>query len=384
MALDCLYPLVGLTNTSCNCWDDDKPVDFTEQNVSTSGLYISQPDTIPLRWANGSADCENGGVIELLISARNKGIREFTKNFMTAVQVNMENPYLPFTQIGDNYSNRAHPVYDTAAGIYFEPYRIKGGMLTISGVQLSFWSGVVASTDIDVNLYSSLNPTTILRTATVTVTGNKEFFSADFATPFIFDLKDIRRDQNEKFFLAYDIPVGFQPVSNDTERTACCGNRASKEELNPYLQIMCNLGGAQAATQSDLIDNPTRSDSTMQGMLVSAYFSCDYYSWLCNLSQSPDQSIAVASGERLALGMALSDGIQAQSIVSLANSLLMSSRVNKLTLISDPKKLYHIRGHYQKIADLAIRNLVFNMPKDATDCVRCRENNIIIKAPIMA
>ena len=383
MSLECLYPLVGLTDTPCPCWDADKPVDFDDLNESRSGLYVSQPDTIPLRWVNGPADCENGGPIELLIAAREKGVRDFFKGFLTAVQVNMENPYLPFDKIGDEYSNRAQTVNSTSAGAYFEPYRIKGGMLTITGVKLAFWSGVTASTDIDVNLYSSLDMTTVLKTATVTVTANRQFFEADFATPFVFDLKDIRRDQNEKFVLAYDIPSGFIPVKNDTERTACCGSRLTKVELNPYLQISCNIAGAQAATQSDLIDNRVKGYNTMQGLIIKADFNCDYYSWLCNLSQSPSENIATASGERMYLGLALSDGIQAQSLVSLANSLLMGSRVNRVSLIDDPKKLYHIRGHYKKIADNAIRNLAFNMPKDVTDCVICRENNQIVKSPIM-
>ena len=62
MSLTCLENIVGLSETACNCWDAEKPVDFDALNASSSGLYVAAADTIPLKWANSSADCENGGL----------------------------------------------------------------------------------------------------------------------------------------------------------------------------------------------------------------------------------------------------------------------------------------------------------------------------------
>ena len=45
MSLTCLNNIVGLSSTSCNCWDAEKPVDFNTLNASSSGLYVAAADT---------------------------------------------------------------------------------------------------------------------------------------------------------------------------------------------------------------------------------------------------------------------------------------------------------------------------------------------------
>ena len=84
MSLDCLNNIIGLSKSSCDCWDSEKPVDFTALNESLSGLYVSQPNTITLRFTNGAADCENGGVWELLQQAREDAVRDLVSDFLAA------------------------------------------------------------------------------------------------------------------------------------------------------------------------------------------------------------------------------------------------------------------------------------------------------------
>ena len=85
-SLPCLDNVIGLSSTNCNCWDDTKPVDFATLNASSSGLYVAESDAIPLRWANSAADCENGGLWDLLIKSREKAIRGFVADFLGEVQ----------------------------------------------------------------------------------------------------------------------------------------------------------------------------------------------------------------------------------------------------------------------------------------------------------
>ena len=75
--IGCLENIVGLSSSPCNCWDSSKPTNFATVNESKSGLYIASPDKIPLTFTNSAADCENGGVWELLVAMRQKAIKEF-------------------------------------------------------------------------------------------------------------------------------------------------------------------------------------------------------------------------------------------------------------------------------------------------------------------
>ena len=120
----------------------------------------------------------------------------------------------------------------------------------------------------------------------------------------------------------------------------------------------------------------------MQGLRLNASLECDYYTWLCDLAQKP-AAVTVASGQRLRLGMALADGLQAKAIVNLVDSILVSGRINHYSMVLDPKQLYQIKGHYLKIYRAAINNLVYYMPADVSDCLVCQKNKRLVKSQIL-
>ena len=380
MSLDCLNNIIGLSASACNCWDAEKPGNFNELNESKSGLYVMQPDTVPIRWSNSAADCENGGVWSLALNARSQAIRDFLSDYLAATKQVKAEQFLPFTKIGDNYYKKAETVNASTAAVWLEPYEIRGAKLRIDSVEIAFWDGIAAPQSVDINIYSSLDFTTPKATATATVTANKQFFKATFATPFIYNLGDIRSDLNERFYITYTIPAGARPVSNQIEKGCQC-SRATKYRNNPYLQVM-TLGGAQAATVADLDGSPVYGSANMNGLYLNASLQCDYYSWLCDLAQKPD-AVTVASGQRLMLGMALADGLQAKAIFNLVDSILMSGRINHYTMVLDPKQLYQIKNHYLKIYRAAINNLVYYMPADVSDCLVCQKNKRLNKGQIL-
>jgi hypothetical protein len=316
----------------------------------------------------------------LALNARTQAIRDFLSDYLAATKQVKAEQFLPFTNIGDNYYKKAETVKANTAAVWLEPYEIRGAKLRIDSVDIAFWDGIAAPQSIDISIYSSLDFTTPKATATANVTGNKQYFTATFATPFIFDLGEIRSDLNERFYIAYTIPPGARPVSNQIERGCKC-SKATKYRNNPYLQIMC-LGGAQAATVDQLNGNPVFGSSNMNGLYLNASLECDYYSWLCDLAQKPD-AVTVASGQRLMLGMALADGLQAKAIFNLVDSILMSGRINHYTMVLDPKQLYQIKNHYLKIYRAAINNLVYYMPADVSDCLVCQKNKRLIKSQIL-
>jgi hypothetical protein len=379
MSLDCLDKIVGLSATACTCWDSTKPVDFNTLNQSTSGLYVSQPDTIPIRWTNSAADCENGGIWSLIQQARDKAVRDLLSDYLAETKRVKQEQFLPFTKIGDDYYKAAETVHDTTAAVWLEPYEIRGAKLRIDSIDIAFWDGILAPTNVDISIYSSLNLSTPIDTATATVNGNKEYFTATFASPVIIDLGNIREDLNERIYFVYTIPAGARPVKNNIEKGCQCNNR-NKYRENPFLQILC-AGGTQSDSVLNLGSNMYGS-ATMNGLVLNASMECDYYSWLCDLAQKPNDSTLIG-GQRLALGMALADGIQAKAIFNLAASILMSGRINHYTMVLDPKQLYQIQNHYIKIYRMAIKNLVYYMPADVSDCLVCGTDKRMVKNQIL-
>jgi hypothetical protein len=379
MSLDCLNNIVGLSDTDCNCWDSSKPADFGTLNESLSGLYVSQPNTIPIRWTNGAADCENGGVWDLLIQARKDAVRDLVADFLAANSQVRKVQFLPFTKIGDPYYKRATLVRGNVAGAYIEPYDIRGGKIRVESVDLTFFSGVTAPLSVDISIYSSLDLNTPLATATANITANKVTATAVFPTPFIIDMGDIREDLDERFYFLYDIPTGVTPVYNDTERGCNC-SRKTKYRDNPYLQVM-QVGGAQTDAVSNVLVN-TLSSGGMNGLVINASMECDYYSWLCELAQKPNE-LTSQGGQRLKLGMALADGIQAKAVANLAQSIINSGRINYYTMVLDVKPLYIAMNSYLKIYQKAIDNLVYFMPEDVTDCLVCATDKRMRKNQIL-
>ena len=379
MSLDCLNNIIGLSDTECTCWDSSKPVDFVTLNESLSGLYVSQPNTIPIRWTNSAADCENGGVWDLLIQARKDAVRDLVADFLAANSQVRKVQFLPFTKIGDPYYKRSTLVRGNVAGAYIEPYEIRGGKIRVESVDLTFWSGVNTPISVDISIYSSLDLNTPLATATANITANKVTATAVFPTPFIINMGEVREDLDERFYFLYDIPTGVKPVFNDTKRGCNCG-KSTIYKNNPYLQVL-KVGGVQSDIVTNVLVN-TLSSGGMNGLVINASMECDYYSWLCDLAQKPNE-LTSQGGQRLKLGMALADGLQAKAVANLAQSIINSGRINYYTMVLDVKPLYIIMNSSLKIYQKAIDNLVYYMPEDVTDCLVCNRDKRMRKNQIL-
>lgn len=374
--LDCLANIIGLTSSDCNCWDTDKPANFGDLNESSSGLYVAESDTIPLRWTNTSVDCENGGIWDLIIKSRKKGVDEFFSDFLQRVEKKKEQRYRPFSIIGDKYFSSRDVVTHNTLGVYIEPARVKGGMLEVEGVELAFYEGVTVPTNVTVNVYKSTDFNTPIATKTGVVTSNQTFTAIDFDTPLLIDFSGSRPDKDERYYFLYDLPTGLLPVNNDYKLKACCGKNNLLE--NPYLELMEVKG-----VQMDTVSNAGAQISSIKahGMTIKAKFNCDYYSWLCDLAVNP-KKVFDTSGGRLMVGMALSEAIQAKSVIKLATSILKSSRINHFTMLDGKEGLYITINHFKKQYEEAMDNLIYYMPEDTNDCLKCRRDKRIIKRNI--
>ena len=89
------------------------------------------------------------------------------------------------------------------------------------------------------------------------------------------------------------------------------------------------------------------------------------------------------SGDRLRLGMALADTLQAKSLMFLIDSILTSGRINYYTMVLDPDMLINKHKYYSEIYNNGIDNLVYYMPSDVTDCLVCSNDKRVHKSQIL-
>ena len=376
--LDCLQNIIGLSDTDCDCWNDTKPTGFAEINASLSGLYVLNSDTVPINMANAGVDCSTGSIWDIAIKGRDNAIAQVMKDFLNGVNSKLDQRFAPFKTIGDDYYRSAEVVHNTAnyAGFYIEPYRIKGGSITVNSVDINFFSGITAATNVTIEVYSSRDFGTALNAATVSVTGNKEVFTATFSTPLVIDLTNSRPDKNERLYFVYEIPTGAKPINNNILQGCGCGS-SNKYKDDPFLMVLKNQGGVQSETINN-IENGYFS-STMNGLVLNAIFDCDYYSWLCELSQTTE---TVSFGGRLNLGWALADAIKAWATMYVIDTILKSKKIGYYTMVLDPEILVQEIQRQKQIYDNGIDNLVYHMPNDVSDCLICKDRSFINKNTI--
>lgn len=367
--LDCLSNIIGLSDTTCGCWDDSKPQNFSELNVSDSGFYLLDPSVVPITTVQAGANCETGSLWDFAINARDRGIKDTINAFVQGINSKFSDRFEPFQQIGDNVSNKAQNVRvgSNYLGVYIEPYRIKGAKIKVNSIDLTFWTGTTP-TNIDIEVYDSLNLATPLAVATASVVMDRVKATAVFSTPFEIDLTDIRDDYNQRFYFVYQLPSGFMPVQNKTV-IGCNCSAAIVYRDNPYLKVMCKPVGVQSVDVSSL-DKPY-TVGYMNGLVLNTTFECDYFSWLCDLSTNINNPKV---GGRMNLGLALMDAIKARSTAYLLDSILKTKRINYYTMILEEESI-HNRVHQQNaIFENAIHLLVEEIPSDISDCLVCKKD----------
>lgn len=378
---DCLQNVIGLSNTSCDCWDSDKPIDFATLNTSNSGLYLSQPDTIPVKVTNTAADCEQGGVWDMLVTARDRGIKDVVSMFIELVQARLTETRTTFQNfVGTSTKNNfVIPAFDYQ-GIYFRPYYIKGGALVIDKVQLAL-TNITAPVDVDVFVYRGSDLTTSLGSTTVTLTASGQFAESSFSTPIAIDLGTIRDDEDEKIFVVYELPSGARVVNNETEiGCGTCGGYKARLKRNPQLEWNCEINGFESDSIANL-NTIRRASSYARGLRVNTSFYCDWWSWLCDIATNLNTIVSIG-GQKANLGMQLADAIQAASVARLAEAIVNSPNMNRYSIVMDDVFYYKKISHYRKMAAQWIAFIADNMPEDVTDCLRCKDNGRLGKTRI--
>jgi len=380
MLENCLKNLVGLSRSDCSCFDTDRPTDF---NTSYSGLYIS--DGLSLKVTDSAADCEQGGVWDILQTSRDRAINEFTMDYMHGIEARYGDKYTPF--YSSNHKDRfigkknissafVSPISDFAA-LRLDPKCIKGGILTIEGVELAL-RDIAIPTTVEVNLFSSEDLSNPIDVVSIKLTSINTFTYEAFSTPFQIDLSDSDFDNGEiNYFLAYKIPSGSK-IPRTKIYDGCNCSKGSKIKYNPWAQYLDAYG--VSSDEFSNLDRAKYTNSFTMGLRVKATASCNKITWLCELANDFNELMTLGDKDfKYASDLAQIINVRAKEIV--LDTVLRSPNINRLTMFAKDG-VRDLRNRYRKQYAEYLQWFLQYMPLHRNDCLTCHNNRNVSKNTI--
>lgn len=370
---DCLNNIIGLSQTTCTCWNTGKPADF---NTSDSDIFLT--DLEPLNTVEGLVNCENGSIWDVLEQSRTEAIKRFIADANGLLLQKWQLKRQPYTgKIGETTTRNIKTLTQTYGGLTAYCADIISGTATITAIGTLFEKdGTVDVTIVD-NLGNSYG------TYTLTTTAMR--YCNNTITPLILDLHtdDI---QHIEYFFYYTYNANNKPLKNNLHCN--CGhfkpiwsinkpyfNDSSIEPRYNWAKWMM-VGGFEVTDLNDLSD-PDKAiygSNELNGLTIDVQLKCKTAEVFCKDSLNYDSN-------PLANAMALAIRFKAAHI--LVNKLLVSQDLNRDILTNreawmDQTKVWDT--DYQNYLGYVVNNVYIK----TNDCFECKDMIKAMKAGIFA
>lgn len=343
MALDCLTGLVGLANRDCPCVSGGRPSGW---NDSESGYYLDDREYgFPVKsslYAN--TDCGEDSIWDTLAEAREQGIRDVKSDLQQALETVRESGVINWRGlIGKAEGTGSNISTNTYAGVQLRPRRrMRDAIFVLKAVHIN----VSESKDVTVTV-SSNDGTFTGVTETAAATANTWTRYA-FSSPVTIPLYSIAKTD-----LRYNVAIQPDGATVKQNRLWCCGKQPWMEHFD--------AGSFDLASLPDN-EEVLYTNSTLGGLALEGYFSCNKLDWICNLEEM----------NGLDLRDLIARLIQWKSAIHLISGILRSDKVNRATLL-DQEGLYRQRSFLAKKYENAVLWVAQNLPGGVTSCWGCEK-----------
>lgn len=349
---ECLATVVGLSKATCDC--PEFAGEPSGSTISLSGWYIDDLELgVPLQYFPGNEPCEQYGVWNLLVRAREDGIEDIMTLLIQALSQSKDTAVNPFMgRVGDDSKANQWLMPNTYAAVQIKPYRYAGAKITINA--LSLWTDAPDDTEFAVNLYRNNDFTTPIKTFPVTVKHNKANVNTIPEDERVtYDMVDPLTGQEIVYTFVWDTQ-GYKAWNIKD----WCGCGGSKPKWGDYMEAK---GGSYV--QMYQISQVSPGESYLYGLFVDVTLTCYGTEWICgetNFTFSPwNKTLA----KTLQLGM----------IRKLIGFMLNSHQLNRYTILNAEQlaeKLVRINTEIEN----RIPWLAEKMPETSTDCYICRQH----------
>lgn len=355
----CLDNIIKLSRTTCECFDANKPLDFNE---GQSEIYLDELEGLSLDGLNGTENCEQGNLWELMQKARTNATLQFKADLLACIGNNFKNKRNNFSGvIGDTAFNATLPFSHEIMGLSLRPYEIVGGYFDLKKIGLMF---------------------NVTKTLTISIFSNKDFdnpiasYNMDtaanalqwvtLATPLRLPLWHNDYSILE-YYIVYSTDGSILPKNNKTD--CGCGRSVAVTFKNWML-----VNGIRGHVGTHYANFQTTKE--MQGLVIDGSFTCETSRLIC----SDEYPLDFTNDDR---AMQMAYAVRFKAGQMLVQSILDSPNINRFTLLGR-EALYGKRNSYEKKYNDWISYLCENTEITNTDCLVCRPNPNFTKGSIIA
>ncbi|MES2395672.1 MAG: hypothetical protein V4549_06700 [Bacteroidota bacterium] len=368
---ECLDNIIGLSETSCDCFSTGKPADF---NTSKSGLFLDQLEGLSLNLAKSIEDCEEVSLWDLLAKARRNSIKAFKADVLGTLTTNYKQKREPFHGvIGSQKFSKSLSITNNYAGSRIYCSNIIGGVMSIKRIGLVFDS----SQTFTIIVYDNLDDQPV---AQYTVQANANVLTwFDLPSPLNLDMNNEADTENPNYYVLYQ-PSGFNPKDN---KAGCgCGGgyryyfNANTPAFKSYEKDRWSEYIMLAGTQGDDLSNRANwgTSEMLNGLILDVDFKCRVQDLICNENLDFESN---------GLALAMANAIRYKAGALLIDSILASSQINIYTM-TDRERLMGKKNSYTKEYQDRISWLGDQINIKANDCLACKDFDDVIKTGIFS
>lgn len=368
---NCLSHIIGLSQTTCECFDDGKP---NSAITSESGLYLDEIEGLNLNLIDSAEDCETGGIWDAMEKARENATLAFKTDLMASLLGRYKAKRNPFTGIvGSSKFKNSLTLSGTYGGVRIYCANIISGLMTINRIGLVFEQAAT----FDIYVYNNVDDTPIQTYEVNSVANKLTWFT--LPAPLNLEMSD-ETSENPQYYILYSVS-GKNP--KDIQGGCGCSSQVYKYYWNINNPVFKSyerdrwseyimLTGIQGSTISEREDWTT--SSYLNGIMLDAEFVCKQNELICK------QNLNFESNP---LAMVMAYTVRFKAAALLIDSILSSSNLNRVTMM-EREALYGKRSSYLKNYNERIEYLSNQINWKANDCLACNDFDDVIKVGILS
>lgn len=333
--VDCLTPIVGLSETKCECHDIPQEL----ANTSLIDRFLDdEMYSVPLSFTNTKIDCDSGGIWDVLQKSRRKGISLFAGLISRAIEEGRES----VNSIYNGSAGREKYTSALPAKGYYElvidPRRYRSTQMRIDTID--FYMSSSGSMDVE---FVNLNTGDVIHSESLTISSIYHYVPS---SPVVLPMSD---EFGRK--IRWSIRISGLTPMNNTIYCNCPGKDLHKKYFMLYGRSGDSVGDLETSTK--LIYSA--------GMMLGFDYSCNY-DWICN-----------EYDYQTGFGRTLAETVFLCCVVELLTFIL--NRSTPLTP-APPEYIMDKKNTAMEIIDNNITWIINNVPRNVSDCIGCKKSGI--------
>lgn len=359
MSLNCLDKIIGLSTTLCSCFDDGKPVDFSESN---SGLQLDKLEGLELRTIKGDVECGDNNIWDKMDTARANATLAFRTDLLAAIgEVTRERRKMFQGIIGQRTFNADRINGKVYNGLVIRCADIKGGEFTLKDIKTL----MNANANFSVEVWNNIQTTPLLTIPNINALAGQLTDNPLTPDPLLTFPLWTEECTDPSFSLEYYIvynPVGFEPKNNKVD---CGCSKRNEWESWAWVEGICG---------DDITERQRWNKANFaNGLVLDIQFNCNTAELICGGQDEPLDFINDAK----AMVMAYAIRFKAGEI--LIEDILASGNINRYTMLAK-ERLWGKRNHFVKEYNSRIQYLASRLDTSSNDCLACGDDRINVNS----